>query len=114
MARSFGELRAKMSPEAQKVSQKKAATMLAQMPLTELRNARKLSQQQLAEVLNVKQGSISKLERRADMYISTLRNFVQAMGGNLDIVARFPEGSVQINQFEELDEMKLKTRSVVA
>ena len=102
MARSFNELRAKMTIEAQKLSQEKAAEMLARMPLTELRHARQLSQEQLAGILHVNQCSISKLERRTDMYISSLRNFVRAMGGDLEIVARFPEGSVQINQFEEL------------
>lgn len=105
MARSFSELRAKMSPNAQQKSQKIAAEMLAQMPLTELRHARQLSQEQLAEVLNVKQGSISKLERRTDMYISTLRNFIRAMGGDLEIVAHFPDGDVKINQFEKLDKL---------
>lgn len=78
--------------------------LLSQLPLTELRHARQLSQEQLAGVLHVKQASISKLERRTDMYISTLRNFIRAMGGELEIIARFPDGSVKINQFEELEE----------
>jgi hypothetical protein len=52
----------------------------------------------------MKQASISKLERRADMYISSLRRFVEAMGGQLEITAKFPEGDVRINQFEDLGE----------
>jgi hypothetical protein len=48
--------------------------------------------------------SISKLERRADMYISTLRSHIRAMGGELEIVARFPDGEVRISNFEEVGE----------
>jgi len=72
------------------------------MRLAELRQARQLSQQQIAESLRIKQASISKLERRTDMYISTLRNFIRAVGGELEIVAQFPEGNITITQFEEL------------
>ncbi len=103
MARPFSELRAKMSPERRERNHQKAMDLLARLPLNELRHARQLSQERLAGVLHVKQASISKLERRADMYISTLRNFIRAMGGELEIIARFPDGSVQINQFEELE-----------
>jgi len=102
MARPFSELRAQMSPERRERNHQKAMELLVQLPLNELRHARQLSQEQLAGVLHVKQASISKLERRTDMYISTLRNFIRAMGGELEIIARFPDGSVQINQFEEL------------
>jgi transcriptional regulator with XRE-family HTH domain len=77
--------------------------LLAAMPLHELRRARQLSQEQLAEELGATQPEISKMEHRTDMYVSTLRRFVEAMGGELEIVARFPDGSVQITQFQELD-----------
>jgi len=103
MARPFSELRAKMSPEARAEVDAKVKDLLTQLPLNELRHARQLSQEQLAGLLHVKQASISKLERRTDMYISTLRNFIRAMGGELEIIARFPDGSVKINQFEELE-----------
>jgi hypothetical protein len=43
------------------------------------------------------------MERRTDMYISTLRSYIEAMGGKLDIIARFPDGKVHINQFEEIE-----------
>jgi predicted XRE-type DNA-binding protein len=102
MARPFRELMEKMSPESRAAVDAKVKALLAELPLTELRHARQLSQEQLAGVLHVKQASISKMERRTDMYISTLRNFIRAMGGELEIVARFPDGSVKINQFEEL------------
>lgn len=83
MARPFSELREKMSSESRAAVDAKVKILLAQLPLNELRHARQLSQEQLAGVLHVKQASISKLERRTDMYISTLRNFIRAMGGEL-------------------------------
>lgn len=99
--RNFKELQAKMSPESRARSEAMARAAIAQMALDELREARKLTQVQLAKTLAVDQGSISKMERRTDMYISTLRNFIKAMGGELHIRADFPDGSVEINQFSE-------------
>jgi len=76
--------------------------MRAEMPLHELRHARGLSQKMLAEVLGVQQPSIAKLERRTDMYISSLRSHIEAMGGELEVIARFPDGSVKISNFSEI------------
>ena len=104
MASPFRALREKMSPEAQKRAAKKTLRMLEEMPLQELRQARAYSQEQMAEILHVKQSAVSKLERRTDMYISTLRSYVKAMGGDLEIVAHFPEGDVKIAQFQDLEE----------
>ncbi len=104
MARPFRELLEKLSPESRLEVDEKVKTLLSELPLTELRHARHLSQVQLADVLHVKQASISKLERRTDMYISTLRNFIRAMGGELEIIASFPDGNVKISQFENLGE----------
>src|SRR5215212_10731255 len=101
MAKSFKTLREKMSPESRERAHSKAEELMKEMPLNELRAARKMTQERLAENLNVKQAAVSKLERRADMYVSTLREFISAMGGELEITARFPDGSVRINQFEE-------------
>jgi|SRR5437588_8790709 len=102
MARNFRELQAKMSPEARARSEAAAQKMIAEMPLDELREARDLTQEQLAKVLRVKQAAISKLERRTDMYLSTLEGVVKAMGGRLEILARFPDGVVRIRRFTEL------------
>jgi DNA-binding XRE family transcriptional regulator len=102
MAKKFSELRAKMSPESRARSKARAQTLLAEMPLNELRQARGMSQVELANLLHVQQPSIAKLEKRADMYISTLRNHIEAMGGELEIVARFPDGAVRIRNFAEL------------
>ena len=101
MAKSFKTLEAKMSPASRARAEAKAEQLLAEMPLYELRSARQMTQEKLAKELNVKQSAVSKLERRADMYVSTLREFVRAMGGELEITARFPEGAVRINQFED-------------
>ena len=99
MARSFRKLEEKMSPAARARSEEKAKKFIAEMPLNELRVARKLTQERLAKLLRIKQASVSKLERRADMYVSTLRDFISAMGGELEITARFPEGEIRITQF---------------
>ena len=102
MAKKFSDLRAKMKPGAQKRADSIAQTMMAEMPLNELRQARGLSQKMLAQVLHVQQPSIAKLEKRTDMYLSTLRSHIEAMGGELDVLARFPDGTVKISNFSDL------------
>lgn len=102
MARNFNELTQRMSPESQARVRERVRKALASMALDELREARNLTQTQLAALLQIDQGSVSKLERRADMYVSTLRSYIEAMGGSLDIRAVFPEGEVHIRQFEDL------------
>jgi transcriptional regulator with XRE-family HTH domain len=92
-----------MSPEAQAAAERKTQDLLAAMPLQELRHARRLSQEQLAAILQVRQATISKLERRTDMYISTLRSFIEAMGGELEITAKFPDGVIRITQFHDIE-----------
>lgn len=102
MAKKFSELRKNMSPESQERAKAKTKVMLAGMALGELREARRLTQEQLAERLNVKQPAIAKIERRADMYMSTLRAVIKAMGGEMEILAIFPEGKVTIKNFRDL------------
>lgn len=102
MAKKFSELRDRMSPESHARAEAKAQAMLAEMPLTELRQARGLSQKMLAELLHVQQPSIAKLEKRTDMYLSTLRSHIEAMGGQLEVIARFPDGAVKISNFADL------------
>jgi transcriptional regulator with XRE-family HTH domain len=102
MARNFRELEAKMSPESRERSRLLTEKHRAEMPLHLLLEARKMTQVHLAKILGVNQAAVSKLERRADMYVSTLQSFVKAMGGELKITARFPDGTVEINQFEDV------------
>jgi DNA-binding Xre family transcriptional regulator len=92
----FSELRAKMSPEARAEARRLADEDLKAMPIYELRAARRLTQQQLARTLNMSQAAVSQLERRADMHLSTLENFVEAMGGRLELYAVFPDGKVKL------------------
>lgn len=102
MAKNFKTLREKMSPESRERSRLLAARYRAEMPLDELREAREMTQVHLARILKVNQAAVSKMERRTDMYISTLQDFIRAMGGELKITARFPEGTVEIIQFEPI------------
>jgi transcriptional regulator len=106
MAKSFNLLRKKMSSEAQKAAEAKTQEMLKEMPLQELRQAHQLSQESLAKILSTKQANVSRMERRTDMYISTLRSYIEAMGGTLEIIAKFPDGEVHINQFEDIHEKR--------
>jgi transcriptional regulator with XRE-family HTH domain len=108
MSKSYAILREKMKPAARKKAAEKTKASLGTMPLQELRHARNLSQEQLAQTLSVKQAAVSKLEKRTDMYVSTLRNFIKAMGGDLEIIAKFPDGSVQISQFEDIAAKRAK------
>jgi hypothetical protein len=102
MAKNFAELRAGMAPESLARSEAQAQSMLAEMPLNQLRLARGLAHKVLAEVLHVQPPSIAELEKRTDMYLSTLRGHIEAMGGQLDVIARFPDGAVRISSFSEL------------
>ena len=102
MAKKFSDLRARMSPERRKRAHERAETMLAELPLQALRQARQLTQEALAKTLGSQQARVSKLERRADMYVSSLRTYIEAMGGELEIIARFPDGAVRITQFTDI------------
>jgi len=72
------------------------------MPLDALRDAKQLTQVQMAQLLKISQGAVSKVERRTDMFVSTLRNYVRAIGGDLEIRAVFPDGDVLIDQFSRV------------
>ncbi|SEU07254.1 Helix-turn-helix domain-containing protein [Pseudomonas sp. NFR09] len=99
MANKFAELQAGMAPQDRAEAKLLFQQHLREMPLHELRKARQLSQQSLAKALNINQAAVSKMERRTDMYISTLRDYIRAMGGELEIIATFPDGQVKIDNF---------------
>ncbi len=102
MAKNFRELRAKMSPAARVASEAEHRRLVEEMSLHQLRKARELTQTKIAEELHMGQGDVSKLERRADMYVSTLAGYLQAVGADLEIRAVFPDGrTVKITQFSE-------------
>ena len=100
----FNELTKEFSPERRRRIDEIKTELLAEMPLHELRRARALTQQELAEKLKVNQPAVSKLEQRADVYISSLRSYIEAVGGKLKIVADFPEGEVAITNFADVGE----------
>lgn len=110
MAQQFDKLFRKMSPEAQKRVEERASAEYQALALAELREAQDLTQVQLAEKLGIDQGAVSKIERRTDMYLSTLRNVIQAMGGQLELTARFPTGRVQVLTFRDADRPAKKGR----
>jgi len=95
---------AKLPKTRRHVIRKRAEELIAEeLTLRELRDARRRSQAEIAKKLGIKQAAVSKLERRADMYLSTLRKLIEAMGGSLEIVARFPDRPpVKISQLEAL------------
>lgn len=92
MLTSFDEFLASLPADRREaIGRETAAAVAKEYALRELRKVRRCSQQQIAERLGVNQAAVSKLEKRADMYLSTLRQFVEAAGGKLELVARFPD-----------------------
>ena len=81
-----------LSPAQRKKVEARAAQLIAEeMTLRELRRARKLTQTRMAKTLGISQDSVSRLEKRSDLLLSTLRKTIEAMGGNLSLVAEFPD-----------------------
>ena len=99
---NFNALRAGLSSVQKEAVARKVFELREEMTLAELRQARRLTQATLSDTLHVGQAAVAKMEKRTDMYVGNLRRFVEAMGGELDVVARFPEGSVKIGNFAEI------------
>ncbi len=97
MARKWQDIRRSQSPEAEAQISAWVAAETAKLPLGELRRARSMTQVRLAETLDLDQSAISKLEHRADIYLSTLRSYVEALGGQLNLVVSFPEGEIVLD-----------------
>jgi len=107
MARKFSELRHKMSPERRRRNEAEAKRQLLEMTLQELRQSvGRISQEDIAEMLRVTQGYVSKLERQDDMLLSRLYAFVEALGGEVEIRAKFPNREVQICQFRDVAKLR--------
>jgi ribosome-binding protein aMBF1 (putative translation factor) len=114
MAKNFLDLHNARSPEARARVEARVQRVLAELPIQELQQARHLSQEQLAKLLFMEADTLSKLEHDTDIYISTLRSYIEAMGGKLDIIANFPDGEVQIKQFTDIKKMQLDSGTVTA
>ena len=95
--KKWSTLRGQMSQESRTRMDARLKETLAAMPLDKMRKARSMTQTAVAERLDVDQGSVSKLEGRTDMYLSTLREYVEALGGTLELRADFPDGSINID-----------------
>jgi len=92
MPTNVNDIIKKLSPARRKKVEARAAELVAaEMTLRELRHARKLTQVRIAKTLGITQDSVSRLEKRSDLLLSTLRKTVEAMGGNLSLVAQFPD-----------------------
>ncbi len=102
VARSFSELTTGLSTERRARIDARKAELVAEMDLADLRRALDLTQATLAETLGVGQAEVSKIEKRADILVSTLRRFIDAMGGELEIRAVFPDRVVAIRDFAGL------------
>ena len=100
MARKWSDIRRKQAPEVKERIRREVEAK--GMMLNQIREARQLTQARLAEALNINQEAVSMMEKRADMYVSTLRSYIEATGGELKITVEFPEGVVQIDQFENV------------
>jgi transcriptional regulator with XRE-family HTH domain len=101
MAKSFDDVvKRTTTKKTQSKAARRAQEMLGELLLSEVRQLAGKSQQEVAETLGMKQPSLSKLEKQADMQISTLRKIVKALGGELELLARFPRGAVKIDQFD--------------
>jgi transcriptional regulator with XRE-family HTH domain len=108
MARKWRAIRKPRSAEREARIQERITSESASInySLAQLRKAREYTQARLAEVLRVPQNAVSKVEHRADVYLSTLRSYIEAMGGRLEIRAVFPDAEVVITQFEDIDVRK--------
>jgi DNA-binding XRE family transcriptional regulator len=102
MAKKWRDIRRTLSPEAEARIKEWVEAESAKIPLAEVRQARQMTQTRLAEVLQVNQATVSKMEKRTDMYLSTLRSYIEAMGGNLEIRAIFPDGEIMLEHLDDV------------
>jgi transcriptional regulator with XRE-family HTH domain len=101
MARNFKELEQRMPPESLARAKARAKGMMAEMLLAEIRKSVGLTQEDLAAQLGIKQPTLSKLESQDDIQVSTLRRLIEALGGELELIAHLPKGDIRIRQFTD-------------
>ena len=97
MAKPFDELRRKMPASRQARARVRTEAAIAQMALAELRRNFGVTQEQLASVLNIRQAAVSKIESRDDVLLSTLAAYIHALGGKLEITARFGNRALRLD-----------------
>ena len=106
MALNVNDVITGLDPERRRKVEDRAAELIAEeMTLRELRKARELTQVTLAHELGITQDGVSRLEQRSDLLLSTLRRTVEAMGGSLSLIARFPDRPpVELSGIAEQDQ----------
>lgn len=105
MAKPFKILRNKMTPEARARAKAKTNEMIQEIEaLNRFREIRGVTQVKLAQTLQTSQANVSKIENQTDMYLSTLRKYIQGLGGDLEIHVRLPEGDYILDWFQERDD----------
>ena len=97
----FSKLTREFTPERRPCIDETKRELPVEISLHELRRARELIPRHMAKLLTVNQPAVSKLEQRADVYVSSLRPYIEAVGGKLEIVAEFPEGEIAITDFSD-------------
>ena len=111
MAMNMDDIVRNWPPERRKRVEELAAKLIAEeMTLRQLRKARKLTQQKLAKTLHIGQEGVSRLEKRSDLLISTLRGYIKAMGGSLSLVGEFPDSDAVVLSAISGDEPKRHSR----
>jgi len=109
MTVSLEEMLALESVESRRWIERRAKELIAEeLHLRELRRLRKLTQARLSKKLKIGQEGISRMEKRTDLYISTLRSYVEGVGGKLSLVVEFPDQPPVILTGLGLDEKKVK------
>src|SRR5260370_6716563 len=112
MAIKAGDFIAKLHEHEQRgIAAEAERLIFEELTLSAIRDARRHSQIELADKLGIQQPAVSKIERKADLYVSTLRSYIEAIGGELEILVRFPDRDpVRITQFSPLKRRRTKSR----
>ena len=95
----FSELKGRLGADRLEQVEVRTKAMLAEMLLPEIRKHSGLTQKEVADLLGISQPSLSKIEHQDDMRIGTLSKLIQALGGNLEIIAHLPQGDCRLTQF---------------
>jgi DNA-binding transcriptional regulator YiaG len=99
----WADIKARVKPETRERLETEARKLSEELHLAQLRKARGLTQEAMADLLGVSQAEVSKMERRTELYVGTLRKFIEAMNGELVLAARFADGvEVPIKLAEEV------------
>ncbi|MGL5940157.1 MAG: XRE family transcriptional regulator [Waterburya sp.] len=114
MPKELDEIMRNFSPlRRERIEQRAKELIEEHMTLQDIRKARQLTQERMAKILGIGQDSVSRLEKRTDLHLSTLNNYIKAMGGSLKLVAEFPDRSpVILDGLAELEENESQTQSL--